>query len=55
MGCFELVVDVVPERDLEADQIAKQTRKVFVTGNHVAQLITSRSKELYSQEYDVMV
>ena len=32
MGCFELVVDVVPERDFEADQIAKQTRKVFVTG-----------------------
>lgn len=48
MGCFELVVDVVPERDLEADQIAKQTGKVFVTGNHVAQLITSGSKELYS-------
>ena len=55
MGCFELVVNVVPERYLEADQIAKQTRKVFVTVDHVAQSITFGSKELYSQAYNVVV
>jgi len=38
MGCFELVVDVVPEGDLKADQIAEHTRKVFVTGGHVTKL-----------------
>ena len=48
MGCFELVVDVVPERDLKADQIAEHTRKVFVTGGHVTKLIAFSSKEVYS-------